>query len=141
MERVVVYTALFGNKDKLWSVPPVASRGAKYVAFVDSPRPEAGLWTEYNGRTILVHGTEDTYTVRPTWEQRVVKPKYGNRRTARYCKALSHTMFPDASITIWLDANIRLRAPVSIALKWLGAFEFAAFRQVESRYRNPCRRS
>lgn len=127
--NIVVYTALFGDIDPLWSPLPVAMKGARWVAFTGRKRGSQGLWTheltEKWPGIIL-----DTYKAHsePGWEERVVDAPYGNRGTARYYKLLSHEHFPDADVTIWVDANVRLRIPASEAVgKWLGRQEWATF--------------
>ena len=125
--NIVVYTALFGDIDPLWSPLPVTMQGARWVAFTDRERGSQGLWTHEladKWPTILL----DTYKAHSNqgWEERVVDKPYGNRGTARYYKAMPP--FPDADVTIWVDANVRLRIPASIAVKkWLGRDELATF--------------
>ena len=107
--RVVVYTALVGDIDYLWSVVPRRD-DIQHVAFVDSPKQEIGLWGE-EPPTI----TSRAPAMVPTWEQRVIEPQWGNRRTARHVKTLAHRYLPDADVWVWIDANVRPRMP-SLAL-------------------------
>jgi hypothetical protein len=102
--NIVVYTALFGNIDPLWAAYP--DKSARYVAFTDTRRVEAPLPAQP--------------ATAARWEQRLVKAEFGARRTARYYKTNAHLFFPEADVTIWLDANVRLRLPASQAVaRWL----------------------
>ena len=89
---VVVYTAIIGDCDALLPPPP----GATAVAFVTCK-----------------HGARG-------WEQRIVTPDWGPRRTARHYKALPHRYLPDADVTIWLDGNVTMSiAPETAVARWL----------------------
>lgn len=103
--RIVVYTALIGNIDRLWSVMP-GSDGVQHVAFVDAPKREAGLW---GGQPPAPTPGTGHHSGPPTWEQRIVEPQWDNRRTARHYKTLPHRYLPDADVWIWVDANVRAR--------------------------------
>lgn len=123
MINVVVYTAIVGNIDRLWSVFP-AHDDVQHVAFVDVPKREVGLW----GGTPpgIVGGTEYIGGL-PVWEQREVEVRWGNRRTARHYKALPHRYMPDADVWIWVDGNVRLTAhPLEVAERY-GKGELATF--------------
>lgn len=113
--RVVVYTALIGNIDYLWSAVP-GSDDIQHIAFVDSPKQEIGLWG----------GEPPTITSRapamvPMWEQRVIEPQWGNRRMARHVKALPHRYLPDADVWIWMDANVRPRMSAQALVQYMTA--------------------
>lgn len=111
---IVVYTALFGNIDPLWSVAR-AVPGVRFVCFTDHRRQEVGRWT---GNPLRITGTKPAEPA--LWEQVIVPPTYGPRRTARYYKALPQVHFPDATASIWLDANVRLRIhPQQALAAWL----------------------
>ena len=81
--RIAVYTAIFGNIDRLWSVYPLARGNAQHIAFTDNPDlREMGLWTDderprYRERT-------GGMVVPPTWEIMQAPATYGPRRTARH---------------------------------------------------------
>jgi len=126
--NIVIYSALFGNIDPLWSVPPIATKDATYILFTDRVRDEVGLWTNYSGNSEILPGTERLKVVNPTWEQRLVKPEMGNRRAARRLKVLAQEALPEADYSIWLDSNIRLRIAPKTALKWLGNKDIAVFK-------------
>jgi len=116
--KVVVYTALIGDIDRLWSVLP-GSDGIQHVAFVDTPKREVGLW---GGKSpTIVSGTAGQITARPAWEQCVVEPEWGNRRTARHYKALPHRYLPYADVWIWMDANVRPRMPAQALTRYMTA--------------------
>jgi len=129
--KIVVYTALFGDGDRLWSVPPVAVRGAQYVVFTEKPRREVGLWTyDYSwSRPTIIPGTEEVSPPVPSWEQRIVKASYGNRKTARYYKAMAHKVLRGVDVSIWVDANVRLLLPPDEAVRrCAGGGDLATFK-------------
>lgn len=132
--NIVVYTALFGDIDKLWSIPPVSIAGAKYVVFTEKKRSEVGLWTSGFGHiesrvpVTMLQGTGKSSPVIPTWEQVIVPSMRKVRKHARYFKTMVHEVLPDADVSVWVDANLRLLAPPKIALKWLQHRDLAAFR-------------
>lgn len=122
--KIVVYTAIYGNIDKLWSVYPLARGDAEHVCFSDKKLREVGIWGD-NGR--LMPGTGNT-TAPQTWEVRVAKQSRSPRKSARYYKTLAHEHFPDADVTIWLDGNVRLLIPPWLAVKkWLRSSNLATF--------------
>jgi hypothetical protein len=119
--KIVVYTALFGDSDRLWSVPPVAALGARYVVFTEKPRREVGLWTHSfsHDRPALIAGTEDISPPTCFWEQRVMKAPYESRKSARYYKTMAHKVLRGVDISIWVDANVRLLiSPAVAAQRW-----------------------
>jgi len=123
--HIVVYTAIFGDIDRLWSVYPLASK-VEHVLFTDRPRREVGLWTDEQPATI--RAKTQGLGVPPTWEQRMVEPEQGLRRTARHYKALPHR-YLDADVWIWVDGNVRLLAdPREIVERYLGDADLAIFK-------------
>lgn len=128
--RIVVYTAIFGRIDRLWSPLPLVSRGVQHVCFTDKPKRGVGLWTHRltEDWPTIMEGSHRLQAVRPIWDVKIVKAPYGARRTARYYKALAHQHFPDADVTIWLDGNVRLLIPAARAVKsWLKSSNLATF--------------
>lgn len=112
---IVLYTAIFGSIDPLWSLPPHPTQAAR-VCFTDAAREEIGSW----------RGTLYTPDARPLapqrwqWEQRLVPATYGPRRTARYYKTLPQLAFPDADVWIWVDGNVRPRVdPETLVARYL----------------------
>jgi hypothetical protein len=124
--KIVVYTAIFGEIDRLWSVYPLAQRGAKWVCFSDRPRREVGLWTDERPAQ-LRQNTQGLGAI-PTWRQRMDEPELGLRRWARHYKALPHR-YLDADVWIWVDGNVRLLAdPREIVERYLGNADLAIFK-------------
>lgn len=128
--KIVVYTAIFGNIDPLWSPFPPAVKGAEYVCFTDGARRDRGLWTHNlteDWPTIL-DGSIKVRPVKQSWKVKIVKPGLGHRKQARRCKTMAHEYFPGADVTIWLDGNVRLMIPAGRAVKkWLGNVDLAIF--------------
>ena len=126
--KVIVYTALIGNIDRLWSVMP-GSADVQHVAFVDGPKREVGLWGKSPPTILPNTGGAKAH---PTWNQQIVKPEWGDRRTARHYKVLPHRYLPDADVWIWIDANVRLRMhPLSLIKRYLKDNDLMAFRHWE----------
>lgn len=98
-EKIIVYTANMGTYDKLRR--PLVS--GEFVAFVDSAQMACG------------------------WTQKMVDHSgMGNRRAARFYKAMSHVWLSDADVTIWLDANVHLLVyPERLINEWLGDAQIA----------------
>ena len=120
--NIVVYTAVFGNIDALWSATPHKTQ-ARHVVFTDEVRVEAGVWA-YNPPRMISNARGTS----PRWEQRIVPVEFGPRRTARYYKCNPHLFFPDADVSIWVDGNVRLRIPPEEAVaRWLKN-DFATFK-------------
>lgn len=112
--NIVVYTALFGGIDPLWAATPHKTE-ARFVVFTDKARAEIGGWV---GSPPRIVGNAQARPAR--WEQRIVPAEFGPRRTARYYKTNPQLCFPDADVSIWVDANVRLRIPPEKAVAaWL----------------------
>lgn len=86
--RYVVYTAIFGEYDRLL-LPEYIDPEVDYVCFTDRSLDTFGVWS-----------------LRPS-------PYYhpDPTRIARYIKTHPHTLFQDYSYAVWIDANVILRAP------------------------------
>jgi hypothetical protein len=129
--KIVVYTAVFGTIDKIWSVPPPTMAGAEFVCFTDRPRQPVGVWTQgvWGEYPSIIPGTGSVLPPSPGWDIRLADIRFKSpRRTARFFKTHSHEIFPDADITIWLDGNVRLLLPPDLAARyWLGEHYFATF--------------
>ena len=96
-DRIVVYTAVFGAINDLVCPPVWRSRSVEFHTFLDETRYD--LWSDRESN----HG----------WH--VHRPKYlcdDVRRQARAHKCLSHELFPDADVTLWIDGCLRLCQPV-----------------------------
>jgi hypothetical protein len=120
--RIVVYTAIFGDIDNLWSVCPTSySDDVEYVCFTGKERRQVGLWGGSTKRPKMMDSSLDAPAV---WEQRIIAgwEKWGSaRRTARRIKALPHHYMPDAHVWIWVDGNVRLLVqPSMLTDRWLG---------------------
>lgn len=125
--RVAVYTAIFGNIDRLWSVYPLAAGKADWVCFTDQNLREVGLWTDDNPPSLRKNTRE--MGVPPVWQVREAKATYGDRRTARHYKALPHYYLPDYDFWIWVDGNVRpLLPPERLVERYLGHSDLAIFK-------------
>lgn len=103
-DRLVVYTALFGDYDELID-PPEMFSGCDFVCFTDQ-----------------AHLTSDI------WEVRFIKecdlpPNMMNRRY----KILPHLFFPEYQRSLYVDANVGiLKNPKDLAAKYLSQYDFVA---------------
>lgn len=128
--KIVVYSALFGDTDRLWSVPPIVVPGAEYVVFTEKARREVGLWTHSFSwdRPAVIPGTEEVSPPSRSWEQRIVKTSYEPRKMARYYKTMAHKVLRGADVSVWVDANVRLLLlPWIAAEQWIGKGDLATF--------------
>jgi hypothetical protein len=125
-QRIVVYTAIFGDIDRLWSVYPLAQGDTQHVCFTDRPLREVGLWTDEQPPKIR-KGTAGMGAP-PTWQIELVEPQWSTRRTARHYKAVPHA-YIDADVWIWVDGNVRLLVPPSVIVdKYLDGADLAIFK-------------
>lgn len=127
--KIVVYTAIFGVIDPLWSPFP-ACHDVEHVCFTDRMTTDKGLWTHEltEDWPTMLGGSTRIRPVRQLWDVRVIKPKFSHRKQARHCKTMVHEYLPDADVTVWLDGNVRLMLPVKrMVRKWLGDKDFATF--------------
>jgi hypothetical protein len=127
--KIVVYTAIFGVIDPLWSPFP-AALDVEHVCFTDRARTNRGLWTHQltEDWPEMLDGSGGMRPLRQAWDVRVIKPRFGHRKQARHCKTMVHEYLPDADVTVWLDGNVRLMVPVKWAVRrWLGEADFATF--------------
>ncbi len=125
--KIVVYTALFGDIDPLWSVCPKARGEAEHVCYTGTQLQEVGLWGG-SDKPEMLPGTEKTPGI-PTWRfEHYDGAGMTYRRKARRVKTMIHELEPEADIWIWLDANVRLLIPPEEAVRrWLGDGDLAIF--------------
>lgn len=91
MAKVVTYTAIIGDYDKLYE-PYFKTPDTEMVCFTDNPRLISDNW-----KIVLVD-----------------RPLGDPVRCARRLKVLSHRLFPEANITIWVDGNLELLKAIDI---------------------------
>ena len=110
--NIVVYTAIYGDIDRLWGTN---TYGVPHFAYVDSPKTEYDIATRAPAKT-------------PSWEQIVLPPGWDNRRSARHFKALPHYYLPKANIWVWLDGNVRLKISPQDLVEQFLKNDFATFK-------------
>ena len=87
--NLVIYTAIIGNsRDRLAAIPPQL-RDVECHAFVSRPEKQ--------------RESGDGWQIR---EPQFPGDERDPRRCARQHKALSHSLFPDADVTIWVDGTM-----------------------------------
>lgn len=88
-EEIIVYTAIFGNRDNL--IDPVPYPGCQYVCFTDNP-----------------------YLTSKVWHIRLVTrdEKECPRMNAKHYKLFPHLIFPHHQYSLWIDGSIQLLANV-----------------------------
>lgn len=85
MPKIVVYTAIFGNLNKLID-PLFRNDNVDYIVFTDNKKFKSNIWTT-----------------------KIIKPKFKNPRImSRLPKILSHKYLPKHDISIYLDSDMTL---------------------------------
>ncbi len=88
-KRRVVYTAIFGGKDKLIE-PQVVPDNIDFVCFTDQDFSSS------------------------VWSVRKVKPEISDSRLqAKLFKILPHKFLPDYDVSVWVDGNVLVRGDVN----------------------------
>lgn len=91
MLKIKVYSCVAGNYDNLqaslFSSNPIIEDNVSYTLFTDQPCKH------------------DLWEVRPLQYQHT----FCSRRSARWHKINSDTLFPEFDVTVWIDANMRIR--------------------------------
>ena len=96
-EKIVVYTALYGNYDRLWE-PLFHPDNIDYAILTDQPVPENSSW----------HRCENGQLLPPEIRK---DPVLCNR----WCKMHPHLLFPEYACSIYVDANIRILSDMTPA--------------------------
>jgi len=113
--NIVVYTAIFGGHDVLWSVPPTET-DARHVCFTDAKLVEHGCWGWKDNKAAVV---DEGPTGLRAWEVVKVDGALGPRKMARMFKAVPHRHV-SADVWIWVDGNVRLLvSPEEVVRRWL----------------------
>jgi len=86
MNKKVIYTAIFGDKDVLRD-PEFLSDGFDFVCFTDNRKIKSGVWDV----------------------RYVQAPFHDPVRCARYYKILAHRFLADYEYSIWIDGNMVIR--------------------------------
>lgn len=109
MERIVVYTAVFGGYEGL--VPQPRIEGVDFLCFTDRPMRARG------------------------WTVRVVRPEEDDPvRDARKRKILAHRFLPDYETSIWMDGNyLVVGDPRPLAGRVLAERDMAVFSHAGTR--------
>jgi hypothetical protein len=106
---MIVYTAIINDYDTLFE-PRVRGNGVRYVCITDSPPSDPKGW-----EILPVEPTE----AHPRLQQRSYK-------------ILSHRMFPDTEISLYIDGNFELLVdPRQLAERYLVNSDIALFRHPE----------
>ncbi len=98
-EKVVVYTALFGNIDSIIE-PLVVDENCDYYIITDQDIPEHSIWKRKNVDLSAVNG-------------------YNNRKKNRYYKMHSYEFFPEYKYCIYIDANIFIYGRLSELVQYV----------------------
>jgi hypothetical protein len=108
--KQIIYTSIVGKFDRLLA-PAVVEPQLEYVAFcdeIDSPIP-------------------------PPWQCRPLLHQERNARmTARWHKLHPHLLFPNHDLSLYIDGNVRMNAPVSELIEQMSSVSpIALFRHAE----------
>jgi GT2 family glycosyltransferase len=103
--KIVVYTAIFGNKDNLKD-PRVKIDDCDFVCFTDNP-----------------------FLKSEVFDIRVVSPSFDDpARSARIYKLLPHKFLPEYEYSVWVDGSFEvLRSPLELVERYLKEADFATF--------------
>jgi hypothetical protein len=106
--KVVVYTSITGNRDSLIEQP--LFDGVGYVAFLDREDSSSAGWEVRRASDLFLDPC----------------------RNAKAPKVLAHQYLPEADISLWVDGNIRLKAPISALIdECLQTTDIAVFQHHE----------
>lgn len=103
---MIVFTTILGQTDPLRR-PSRMDKGTRYVCFTDQPR-----------RYLLNRG----------WHIEQVAPEADPCKQSRRIKIMAHKAFPDADVTLWVDAAYRLDTLPAKLLTLLGDSDMVAMR-------------
>ncbi|MGR8934455.1 MAG: glycosyltransferase domain-containing protein [Gammaproteobacteria bacterium] len=91
MQKIIVYTAITGGKDRLQEI--------------DDNHPDCDFVCFSDDKSLTAHG----------WKVVYQPPLPGNSRLdAKRCKILVHEYFPDHEYSLWLDGNFTLAPQMNI---------------------------
>lgn len=103
MNRIAVYTAVFGGYDKVLD-PSVVTPGCDYYAFTDRPIKSK------------------------VWNNIKLKPSLDPTRSARKLKILGHDLLRTYEYTVWVDGNVDIVGDVRKLIADFGDFELLTFK-------------
>ncbi|MBO5520571.1 MAG: DUF616 domain-containing protein [Eubacterium sp.] len=109
-EKIVVYTALFGDYDSV-PEPQMKPENIDYVLLTDQPFPEKTCWQRCRRESLLP-------------EELRSDPILCNR----WCKMHPHLLFPEYTYSIYIDSNIRVFSDLTPVAAGLDRYPVAMFR-------------
>ena len=112
MPKVVVYTSVFGNYDKICE-PLFANDKIKYIAITDQEISPDSVWEKYDTASIDGFDKLDAY------------------HKSKYCKLHPHKLFPTYDFSIWVDGNVQIVADLLPLILRMDNHFMATFK-------NPC---
>jgi|YelNatPaOPRAMG01_1025707.scaffolds.fasta_scaffold06664_5 hypothetical protein len=111
MNRTVIYTAIFGDKDTLLEprfIPP----GCDFICFTDSDDFKSPVWQIRKGEPV----SNDPV------------------RNARFYKVMPHRFLSEYEYSVWVDGNILVRGDVNKLIeKYLAKVNIACFNHAENK--------
>lgn len=110
MNKLVIYTAIFGKKDSL-PKPLYVPDGCDFICFTDQDF-HSGLWKI----------------------NKIERPLPDPTRSARKYKILAHRFLPEYEYSLWIDGNVVIRGNVNeLIQKYLSNYNIAVFDHAQSR--------
>lgn len=94
-KRVAVYTAVFGNYDRLWE-PLFCPDNVDYFIFTDGEIPAGSKW------------------VKSPWEGIMDAGHMTGTEKNRYLKMHPHLLFPEYEYSVYIDGNILVTADLTV---------------------------
>jgi hypothetical protein len=106
---MIVYTAVFGGYDTVFPAP-IEHEGVRFVCYSDREQPDSA-----------------------GWDVRIVDlPSLTHPYIQRWHKIMSHRLFPDEEVTLYLDGNLELLvSPLEIAANHLQDSDIVLFKHPE----------
>ena len=93
MPKVVVYTSVFGNYDRIQE-PLFVNDQIKYIAITDQDFPSNSAWEKFDTSQLTGFDSLDAY------------------HKSKFCKLNPHILFPSYDYSIWVDGNVQIVADI-----------------------------
>ncbi len=105
--KICVYTSIYGRYDSIQE-PLVKPENIDYCIFTDTPLPDNSRWSNVE---IDFPSSANT-----------------NILKNRYVKMMSHKLFPDYDITIYIDGNIKVMSDLNELIGNMNEYGFAMYK-------------
>ncbi len=93
MPKIVVYTSVFGNYDKIQE-PLFKNDNVKYIAITDQELSPDSAWEKFDTSLLEKFEMMDAY------------------HKSKFCKLNPHILFPSFDFSVWVDGNVQIVADI-----------------------------